>query len=59
MSNIKYKNCLISIEGSDMYYNATIDMGLNRIYKVKYNFKTFEDVKKDIKKKLRDILKNN
>lgn len=42
-----------------MYYKATVDLGLRKVYVVHYDFKTYEDVKKDIKKRLRSILRYN
>lgn len=59
MEKISYKNCLITITGNDMCYKATIDLGLKKVYVAHYDFKTYEDVKKDIKKKLRSILRYN
>lgn len=59
MEQISYKNCLITITGNDMYYKATVDLGLRKVYVVHYDFKTYEDVKKDIKKRLRSILRYN
>ncbi len=59
MEQISYKNCLITITGNDMYYKATVDLGLRKVYVVHYDFKTYEDVKKDIKHRLRNMFKLN
>lgn len=59
MTNITYKNCNIIIDGYNMDYKVIIDIGLKKCYVVNYEFKSYEDVKKDIKKRLRSILKYN
>lgn len=50
-----YKNCEITITGSDMYYKAIVDMGLTKVYVVHYYNETYNNVKKDIKKRLRNM----
>lgn len=55
MQTITYKNCQITIIGSDMYYKAIVDMGLSKIYVVHYYNETYENVKKDIKYRLRNM----
>lgn len=59
MQTITYKNCKIMITGSDMNYKATVDIGLTKMYVVRYDFKSYEDVKKDIKHRLRKMFKLN
>ena len=59
METITYKNCKIMITGSDMNYKAMVDMGLTKMYVVHYDFKSYLDVKKDIKHRLRKMFKLN
>lgn len=59
MPLITYKNCKIMITGQDMYYKAMVDLGLTKMYVVHYDFKSYEDVKKDIKHRLRNMFKLN
>lgn len=59
MPLITYKNCKIVITGQDMNYKAMVDLGLTKMYVVHYDFKSYEDVKKDIKQKVRNLLKIN
>ena len=47
------------ITGSDMNYKAMVDIGLTKMYVVRYDFKSYKDVKKDIKHRLRNMLKLN
>lgn len=59
MNTITYKNCNIIIDGYDMSYKVTIDMGLKKYYVVNYEFKSYEDVKKDVKRIIRNKFRLN
>lgn len=59
MTNITYKNCNIIIDGYDMGYKVTIDIGLKKCYVINYEFKSYEDVKKDVKRIIRNKFRLN
>lgn len=54
-----YKGCNITITGYDMNYKVTIDMKFKKVYIVNYYNETYQNVKKDIKCKLRNMFRLN